>query len=39
MSVMDWGQYTESGLKEENPNWPFLLEFEPYDVYGWTDSW
>lgn len=39
MSVMDWGQYTESGKKEENPKWPFILEFEPYDVYGWTDSW
>lgn len=39
MSVMNWGQYTEEGIEESEPLWPFLLEFEPFDVYGWTDSW
>ena len=39
MSVKNWGEYTESGIEEEDPHWPFILEFEPYDVYGWTDSW
>ena len=40
MSVKNWGEYTESGHKEENPKWPFILEFEPYtkDLF-WTDEW
>ena len=29
----------EAGQPEANPKWPFLLEFEPYNVYGWTDAW
>lgn len=39
MSVKDWAFHTEDGTEEENPRWPFILEFEPYDVYGWTDEW
>ena len=39
MSVMNWGKHTESGKAEPNPKWPFILEFEPFDVYGWTDAW
>ena len=39
MSVMNWGLYDEDGVREENPKWPFLLEFEPYDVYSWTDEY
>lgn len=39
MSVKNWGEYTESGMVEPQPKWPFVVEFEPYDVYGWTDSW
>ena len=38
MSVQDWAHHDEKGNQEVNPSWPFLLEFEPYDVYGWTDS-
>lgn len=36
-SVMDVADYDENGNKEEEPNWPFQIEFEPYDVYGWSD--
>ena len=39
MSVMNWAKHTESGMEESNPKWPFILEFEPYDIYGWTDSY
>ena len=37
MSVMDWGKYTEEGKEEDDPLHPFILEFEPFDIYGWTD--
>ena len=39
MSVQDWSRYTEDGTEESDPRWPFILEFEPYDVYSWTDAW
>lgn len=39
MSVMDWSKWDEHGNEEAEPNWPFLLEFEPFDVYNWTDAW
>ena len=39
MSVQNWGLYTEEGKKEDEPWWPFILEFEPFDIYGWTDQW
>ena len=39
MSVMNWGKHDEEGNEEEEPKWPFILEFEPFDVYGWTDDW
>ena len=39
MSVKNWGEYAENGYKEPNPVWPFILEFEPFDIYGWTDKW
>ena len=39
MSVKNWGEFREDGTKESEPLWPFILEFEPYDVYGWTDQW
>ena len=38
-SVMDVADFDQYGNKEEHPNWPFQLEFEPYDVYGWTDEY
>ena len=39
MSVLNWSKHKEDGTPEEEPRWPFILEFEPYDIYGWTDSW
>ena len=39
MSVQDWGLFREVGPEELEPHWPFILEFEPYDVYNWTDAW
>ena len=39
MSVMDWSKHTADGVMELEPKWPFILEFEPYDLYGWTDVW
>ncbi len=39
MSVLDWAKHTESGLEESDPKHPFILEFEPFDIYGWTDEW
>ena len=38
-SVMDMADFDEHGNKEEEPNWPFQIEFEPYDVYGWSDEY
>ena len=37
-SVMEVAEFDQDGNKEENPHWPMQLEFEPYDVYGWTDE-
>ena len=39
MSVMNWAFHKEDGSEESEPRWPFILEFEPYDIYGWTDNW
>lgn len=39
MSVKSWSEYDEAGLPVKYPVYPFQLEFEPYDVYGWTDTW
>jgi len=39
MSVQDWSRWTEDGTEEAEPVWPFVLEFVPYDLYGWTDEW
>ena len=39
MSVMNWALHKEDGTAESEPRWPFILEFEPYDMYGWTDTW
>ncbi len=38
-SVMDMADYDENGVKEEEPHWPFQIDFEPYDVFGWTDDY
>jgi len=39
MSVMELAEFDQYGRKEEHPNWPFMIEVEPYDVYGWTDAY
>lgn len=39
MSVQNWSKFREDGTEEPEPVWPFILEFEPYDVYGWTETW
>jgi hypothetical protein len=39
MSVKNWAEFGQCGYKEPEPKWPFILEFEPYDVYGWGDEW
>ena len=38
MSVMELAEFDQYGTKEEYPNWPFQIDVEPYDVYGWTDK-
>ena len=38
-SVMELSQYDQYGNKEQQPNWPFIVDSEPYDVYGWTDHY
>lgn len=38
-SVMEVAQFDQYGNKEPYPHWPFQLEFEPYDVYGWEDKY
>lgn len=39
MSVMELAEFDQYGYKEEYPNWPFQIDVEPYDVYGWTDAY
>ena len=39
MSVFELSEYDQYGRREPNPHWPFQIEVEPYDVYGWTDSY
>lgn len=36
---MELSEFDEYGVEEPYPHWPFQLEFEPYDVYGWTDEY
>lgn len=38
MSVMDWGLYDKHGNEEVDPVWPFRLDFEGINNYGWTDE-
>ena len=38
-SVMEVAEFDEFGVKEEYPHWPYELNIEPYDVYGWTDEY
>jgi len=38
MSIMELSQFDQYGNPVENNHWPFQIEIEPYDVYGWTDE-
>ena len=38
-SVMEMAEYDQYGKAEYEPNWPFQVDVEPYDVYGWTDAY
>ena len=38
-STLEMSQYDEYGNKEEYPHWPFEMNVQPYDVYGWTDEY
>jgi hypothetical protein len=38
-SVMDVADFGQDGKPEPEPHWPFQIEFEGYDVYGWTDEY
>ena len=38
-SIMEMALYDSQGKKESRPNWPFMIEAEPYDTYGWTDAY
>ena len=39
MSVQNWARHDEDGVEEKQPKWPFIIEFEPYNVYGWSDNY
>jgi len=39
LSVLDVAKFDQWGNEEEDVNWPYQLDFEPYDVYGWTDEY
>jgi hypothetical protein len=36
MDLALWDQY---GNEEKEPHWPYELQVEGYDVYGWTDEY
>ena len=38
-SIMDLADFDQYGNAEEEPNWPFQMDVEPYDVFGWTDEY
>lgn len=38
MSIMEVAQFDQYGNEEKEPHWPFQIDIEPYDVYGWTDK-
>lgn len=38
-SVMEVSQFDQYGQEVYEPHWPYQLDIEPYDVYGWTDDY
>jgi hypothetical protein len=39
MSLMELAQFDQYGNEVYDFNWPFQIDVEPYDVYGWTDEY
>ena len=39
LSVKSWCAHDEDGIAVESPKCPFALDFEPFDIYGWTDEY
>lgn len=39
MSLMELSQFDQYGNPVYDNHWPFMIEVEPYDVYGWTDAY
>lgn len=38
-SVMEVAMFDQYGNEEEYPHWPYQLDIEHYDVFGWTDEY
>jgi len=39
MSLMELSQFDQYGNEIIDHHWPFQIDVEPYDVYGWTDKY
>ena len=39
MSIMELSQFDQYGQEIKDHHWPFQIDVEPYDVYGWTDAY
>lgn len=39
MSIMELSQFDQYGNEIYDHHWPFQIDMEPYDVYGWTDAY
>ena len=37
MSTMDWAKYDQDGDEVDEPVWPYRIDFEGINNYGWTD--
>lgn len=38
-SLMELSQFDQFGHEVKDAHWPFQIDLEPYDVYGWTDKY
>lgn len=38
-SVMDLAMFDQYGNEVDYPHWPYQVDVEPYDVFGWTDEY
>ena len=39
MSTMDWAKYDQDGDEVDEPVWPYRIDFEGINNYGWTDEY